>query len=290
MNNVQFKDVVISVVIAAVMVAAAFAMIKKKLTPHTKFTEVPGFPLFGNFFDFDVSVILKRMKAHQAKFGKIFLLNAVGRKILHVGDAQLCRELLAKRPKQLKRGAKMEAMAARMGYLPYGLYHSTDPIMWGNMKKMAAPVFCKENVQNMSKMFLEEVMVFVESLTDHAASGAVVNVLQATNLLTMRVISRAAFGDHKVDYFFGQQFCDDRNEASKLFLGDVTFSLPHWVWLVTSMHHTELRVVEGNKRLAVACQEVINHKRYQHARMSEEEKRAQHSLIDIMLLQEGTTD
>jgi cytochrome P450 len=256
----------------------------------SKFIRVPGYPVVGNFFDIGIDVLLIRLKQFTKLYGNIFLLEVFHKKILHVSDVKLCREVLQRRPKHLKRGVNLESLAKIMGYLPYGLFHSTDPVIWSKMKKMSAPAFSKQNVQLKTKILFEEALRMVDRLKVQAEHNCEVDMLREANTLAVQVISKVAFGNEPVAYFFDSQFYDDSSIALKVILENALFVLPRWMWKLTPMYKTELLALEGNQRFERACQDVIDRKRKQHNSMTEADKRELHDLIDIMIRQEGVTD
>lgn len=235
-------------------------------------------------------VILDKLFEYKDKYGHVFLLTALNRRMLHISDSKLCREVLLKRPKLLKRGTPLEGMAKTLGYLPFGLFHATDAQIWGKVKKLTAPAFSKQNLLSMSTILYEESMVLVTKLQCFAKSGTEVDMMKEANGLTVGVISKVAFGDEHVEYFFGKQFYDDVNLTFKVILEAALFPFPHWMWRLTPMYKGELGALQANERFSTACQEVVDRKRRQHATMSEATKKELHGLIDIMIRQEGTQD
>jgi cytochrome P450 len=114
--------------------------------------------------------------------------------------------------------------------------------------------------------------------------------MRETTTMTVQVISKVAFGNEPVTYFYSEQFYEDVGITFRVVLEDAMFHLPRWVWKLTPMYKTELLAREGNARLEDACMEVVTRTRQQYATLSEEDKKHTHSLIDIMIRQEGVTD
>lgn len=288
----MIKDVLFTMGWGAVVFLAMylFVNIAKGKDLGTKFPKSSGYPIIGHFFDIQVYAVLQTLKDLEKKFGKIFVVEVFHKKILHVSDVDIARELLSKRPKPFKRGDAIEPMALKLGYLPFGLFHATDPIIWAKMKKMTAPAFSKQNVQSMAKVFYDESMVMVEKIRSISESKEVLHVLRELNSMTVNVISKVAFGNERVEYFFDQQFYDDSSILLKVVLEAAFFNLPEWVWKLTPMYKNEILAAEGNTRFERACQEVIDRKRRELTTQEEVDRKRSHCLIDIMIRQEGISD
>eukprot|EP00428_Durinskia_dybowskii_P061953 CAMPEP_0170377832 /NCGR_PEP_ID=MMETSP0117_2-20130122/12483_1 /TAXON_ID=400756 /ORGANISM="Durinskia baltica, Strain CSIRO CS-38" /LENGTH=472 /DNA_ID=CAMNT_0010633157 /DNA_START=273 /DNA_END=1691 /DNA_ORIENTATION=+ len=241
-------------------------------------------------FDMIPATFFENMAKHQEKYGKMFRLKMLSQKFLHISDAPLCREIFQKRPKLLVRGHVLDPMATSFNYLPYGLFHSNDAVVWGRMRKMTSPAFSKQNLTNMSGLLYLEVMDFVRQLHSLCMKSEKIDMVKEATGYTVRVISRVAFGNDQVDYFFGEQFYKDVRATFDIMLESAMFPFPRWIWMLTPHYKQELLAVEANKRFSAACQEVISIKRAQHAQMSEEEKKHTRSLIDIMIRQDGYND
>jgi cytochrome P450 len=142
----------------------------------------------------------------------------------------------------------------------------------------------------MSQNFVQEAMEFVQRLDDLSRAGDEIDMIRENTGYTVRVISRVAFGNDQVDYFFGEQFYRDVRVTFDILLESALFPFPAWVWRLTPKYKGELALAEANTRFSAACQQVIDIKRKQHETMSEEQKKDTHSLIDIMIRQEDSRD
>jgi cytochrome P450 len=211
-------------------------------------------------------------------------------KFLHVSDIQLAREILQKRPKQLIRSRVLDYMATNMHYLPFGLFHANDAVIWGKVRKQTSPAFSKQNLASMSTSFLEEALAFVQHLDGLCGADSQVDMIRENTGYTVRVISRVAFGNDTVEYFFGEQFYRDVRVTFDILLDSALFPFPQWVWRLSPKYQGELAAAEADKRFSAACQQVIDTKRRQQQSMSEDEKKDTHSLIDIMIRQEDARD
>jgi cytochrome P450 len=261
--------------------------------PKSKKGEVPyvaGYPVIDNLIDMLPDTMLERMDMHQKTYGSVFKMRMFSQKFIHFSDTQLCREVLQKRPKTFIRGRVLEDMALRLRYLPYGVFHANDATTWNKVRKTTSPAFSKQNLTNMSRDFLVEALKFARQLDEFASRNEEIDMLKAIISYTVGVISRVAFGNDQVDYFFGQQFYADVRTTFAVLLDSAMFPFPRWVWTLTPNYRNELAAIEADKRFTAACQQVIDIKRSQHRQMSEDEKKQTHSLIDIMIRQDESHD
>jgi len=271
-------------------VVATVAILTKTAKKDTKFVTVPGYPVLGNLLDMHLPVILDKMSEFKNKYGNIFYLRVLSQKFIHISDAKLSREVLGKRPRLLRRVVTIEGMAKKLGYLPYGFFNINDALIWNKIKKLTAPAFSKQNLSNMSKIIYEEAMAFVAKVDTLSKTDNDIVIAREAARYTTGVINKVAFGNEPVEYFKGELFYQDINLTLTVLLEAALFPLPEWVWRLTPMYQTELKVRAANDRFTVAAQEVIDRQRALQATMDEEEKKNLHGLIDIMLRQEDVTD
>lgn len=234
--------------------------------------------------------VLQNFVKFRNKYGNTYRLSIFFQKFIHISDSQLIREIMQKRPKLLKRSTVLEHMAESFEYLPYGLFHANDATIWGKMRKLSSPAFSKQNLTNMSQLFYLEALEFVVHLQTISRDGKKVDMVKESSGFTTRVISRVAFGNDQVDYFFGDQFYEDVRVTLGVILDHALFPFPQWVWRLTPMYQQELIAKEADVRFTRAAQQVIDTKRAQHATMSEEDKRNLHGLLDIMIRQDDSRD
>lgn len=285
----SLKGQQLPVAVAAIVCCFAL-MVYHTRRKKSKIISIPGYPLIGNMFDMDVKVILDRLAHYKEVYGNVFHLQVFSHKFLHVSDPKLVREIMAKRPKVFKRGIALEAMANKLHYLPFGLFHAHDAQIWGKVKKLTAPAFSKQNLTNMSRILYDEALSFVDRINELSLVDADIDFPREAARLTTGVINKVAFGDEQVDYFIGQQFYEDVNITLKILLEAALFPFPEWIWQLTPMYKNELLAREADVRFTKAAQEVIDRKRVQHASMDEDTKKELHSLIDIMLRQDDVQD
>lgn len=251
---------------------------------------VPGYPLIGNVLDMLPDNMLENFVKFRNKYGNLYRMHIFSQKFLHVSDSTLVREIMSKRPKLLKRSSVLEPMAESFDYLPYGLFHANDATIWGKMRKLSSPAFSKQNLVNMSKLFLTQAVSFVKHLEELSHSGNKIDMIKECSGYTTHVISSVAFGNDTVDYFFKDDFYEDTRLTLAVILDNALFPFPLWVWRLTPMYQRELAAKKADARFTAAAQRVIDIKRSQHANMSEDEKKHLHGLLDIMIRQDGARD
>eukprot|EP01032_Pedospumella_encystans_P013307 gene13307-15329_t len=204
-------------------------------------------------------------------------------KIIHVSDAQLCREILAKRPKIFKRGTVYESMANKLNYRPSGMFHSDDPLIWRRMKKVIAPTFSTPNLTATSLVLLEETTAFMERIRQLIRMDVDIDFIFEATMYATKVVSKVIFGSDTNEYFTSLRvFCDLKTTMTAL-VGATFSPFPEWIWRMTQGYTLELSAREADERFTAACQELIGRKSLQHSSLGKEEINGLNSLTDIML-------
>jgi cytochrome P450 len=177
-----------------------------------------------------------------------------------------------KRPKRFRRMSTLEYSSAVLN-TRRGLFQSNGTV-WNHIKKSTAPSFSNQNVMNKFPKVVEEIILWIERLSDNSQAREGKSVSSTTSIdmkyqafsLTIRVITVVAFGLDTTDpvssYFFSSQFMKDMETMFRFSVESALFFLPRWCWkCISSKYQYEIAAREADQRMVKACQDVINHKR-----------------------------
>ncbi|RYG96466.1 cytochrome P450 [archaeon] len=243
-----------------------------------------GLPLIDNLLDFLPNKLLESLEVYRKKYGNLYLIRIVSKRIFVISEPTLGKEVLMKRPKQFRRSRGMEYAGNLMG-VSLGLLHSSGAI-WSKMRRATAPSFNQMNVTAKLDAIQNELQAWMKRIRSQAQSKQVIlDMFPEAFSLTIRVLSRAAFGlgpeDAVGKYFFSPTFITDMKHMLQFTVQHGFMRLPTWLWKISPFYKYEVVAVEANQRLSGHCQNVIDYKR---AQCNNHEG---HAMIDTLIQKHG---
>ncbi|XP_027330520.1 cytochrome P450 83B1-like [Abrus precatorius] len=154
----------------------------------------PHLPLIGNLHQFDNSTAHSFLWQLSKLYGPIIALRLGSKPTVVVSSAKLAREVL--KTHDLKFASRPPLVALRklsyngldLGFAPYGPY-------FREMKKLCVQhLFSSHRVQSFRSIREHEVAQMIRKISQHEASGTVVNLTETLMSFTNSLICRIAFG------------------------------------------------------------------------------------------------
>eukprot|EP01031_Cornospumella_fuschlensis_P041089 gene41089-50129_t len=226
-------------------------------------TSTVGYPIIGNLLDFLPHKLLSSLVRYRKAYGSVFLMRVFSQRVFVISDPVLAKEVLMLRPKQFRRTRQSEYTGEVIG-ISRGLVHSNGAL-WSRIRRSTAPSFSQKSVSQKVEAVEAEVASWIDRLEQKSGPGVVIDMTQEAFLLTIRVISRAAFGlgeENPVSsYFFSLDFLQDVKHLLTFMLQYIMHRLPPWMWRLSPWFHYERKAREVAERFRVHCQAVLDYKR-----------------------------
>jgi cytochrome P450 len=246
---------------------------------RSKYPVPKGYPIIGNGLDVKPSNLLKYAFINPAKYGPIYEFNVPGAPGFMVGDPDVMREIMMKRPKKIRR-RNSDAYTSSVLGTTNGLFASAGTV-WSHMRRATAPSFSLQNVKNKFYTIINELKDWMDRIRER--EGLVLDMRFESFSMTIRVITSVAFGlepnDPTVSYFLSPQFLDDTNALFN-FTGQYRlFPLPKFLWKFSSCYKYEVEAAKAADRFTDACEQLILYKQ----QLLKEGKVKEHAMIDLLI-------
>eukprot|EP01031_Cornospumella_fuschlensis_P030487 gene30487-36848_t len=237
---------------------------------------VKGYPFVGSVLHFLPSKLSTSLAIYRKTYGEIYTMHFFFVRIWVVSNAAIAREVLMKRPKHFRRrwGYSTEVVGITKGLL------NANGALWSRVRRATAPSFSNLNVSNLAVAIEKNVLSWIDHLRLLADKKEIVDMTEEAFLLTVQVISRAAFGlepDHAIgQYFFSSLFLEDVKSLFVFRMVFVTRKLPVWLWRLSPWYHYEKSAVIATNRFSEHAQAILDYKRSPSAEKC-------HSMLDSLV-------
>ncbi|KAJ1105398.1 hypothetical protein NDU88_002804 [Pleurodeles waltl] len=171
---------------------------------HRKFDHIPG-PPRDSFLLGHAPTLNKSSEGHKVihdkflewaeQYGPIFRINIFHRVVIYAISREAVKEFLLS-PKYLKDPQVYDRLFSLFGvrFMGKGLLTDTDHEHWYKQRRIFDPAFSRIYLKEIMGTFNEKAEHLMERLMENAEKGQKVGMHAVLNLLTLDVITKAAFG------------------------------------------------------------------------------------------------
>lgn len=224
-----------------------------------------GFPILGCIIAAAPTRILDSLRRFTATYGTCFQMKIFGKRMVILGDAELGKEFLAKRPKYVCRDSGTNYPSEVTG-VDCGLFFAKGHI-WSRARRITVPFFSKQNIAHKLRRIYDEAVglaTHISQFSDNELEPKPLDFQAFSFAFTLRVITKVSLGANLNDveasnYFFTSgQFAEDVRNSFQFFFEMVLFPLPLWAWYWNPFNSIEKLAVAGQDRINKYCQALID--------------------------------
>lgn len=242
----------------------SFKKARKRVGP-LNIKKVLGYPFVGSYFAFTANQGISTCVNFPKAYGNLIELYMFGQRCFMITDAELCKDVLRKRPKYFRRLKTLDYFAEKMG-LEDGLFF-THSKTWSKMRKLTAPSFSHHNLTLKFRSIVKVIVDWVKKLEDISMKlpDNSADMVTYAGDLTKSIITVVAVGcdpaEPHCSYFFEPQSYQDIKDIMDFGMQSTLFLLPRWLWKWLGNYKSELRAQNANERFSNACRGIIDYRR-----------------------------
>ncbi|RYH13957.1 cytochrome P450 [archaeon] len=256
----------ISYVNAAIAVVVLFCLfnLRSKNVRHPSVKPANWcYPIIGHMIDFLPENLIQTCYNFPKIYGDLTEFYILSMKGLLVTNVELAKEIMMKTPKKFRRLRSFDYATKTMN-LEYGLFHANGNV-WNRIRRVTAPSFSNNNVQNKFPSVVREARNWIGSLAQQIeVTKGIVDMKVEGMALTLRVITAVAFGlepdDPNIPYFFSADYMEDVYHILMFSIQEMQFPIK-WLWRISPMYRYETLAIKANERFSKHCENVLAYKR-----------------------------
>jgi cytochrome P450 len=273
---------IIALLLAAGILTFSLFFGKRKSTNPAFVKQLPGLPFIGSVYYFIPANLINTFETILLNYGAFVEFTLLGKSGIVVTDPVIGKEVLAKRPKLLRRTSLMEHGNEVLN-LQTGLFMA-EGHTWSRIRKSTLSSFSNLNVSQKFSSMTGEIFEWIKRIHEKSVANPneAIDMRKECFSLTIRMITIVAFGleisDPLCSYFL-TEFQTDVLHFFDFYGESALYPYPRWTWKYSPQYKLEVAAVKANNRIKEACMKIIQHKR----QLLKEGKLAMNCMIDSLI-------